>query len=142
MPTNVSVDSAAPDFLENITAGRHVLQADEPVSAGGKDAGPNPYELLLAAMGTCKAITLRIYAKRKQWPLKGVHINLSHAKVHAEDCVNCEAAGSLIDQVEVEIRLVGELSDAQRQTLLGIADKCPVHRTLSSQLRIRTRAVA
>ncbi len=142
MPTSVSVDSASPDFLENITAGRHVLQADEPVSAGGRDAGPNPYELLLAALGTCKAITLRIYAGRKQWPLKGVHINLSHAKVHAEDCVNCEAAQSLVDQIEVEIRLVGELTDAQRRTLLAVADKCPVQRTLTSQVRIRTRAVA
>ncbi len=134
----VSVESASPDFLESISAGGHELQADEPLSAGGQNAGPTPYELLLAALGACKAITVRMYAKRKGWPLRRVQINLSHGKVHAEDCANCLSAGSLIDQIDVEIKLEGELSTEQRRMLLAIAEKCPVHRTLTSQVRIRT----
>jgi putative redox protein len=139
-PVNVSVESALPEFLENIIAGRHGLQADEPVSAGGQDCAPSPYELLLAALGACKVITLRMYAKRKGWALQGVRLNLSHAKVHAEDSANCDRVMSLLDQIDVEINLQGELSAEQRQTLLAIAEKCPVHRTLTSEVRIRTRA--
>jgi|SRR5690348_8843675 putative redox protein len=136
---NISVESASPDFLENIHAGRHGLQADEPLSAGGQDAAPSPYELLLAALGACKVITVRMYAKRKDWPLQGVQLNLSHGKVHAEDCADCEHTGSLIDQIDVEIKLQGELSADQRRILLAIAEKCPVHRTLTSAVQIRTR---
>jgi putative redox protein len=137
---NVLVESASPDFLENILIGRHGLQADEPLSAGGQDAAPSPYELLLAALGACKVVTLRMYAKRKGWPLQGVQINLSHGKAHAEDCADCEHAGSLIDQIDIEIKLQGELSAEQRRILLATAEKCPVHRTLTSQVQIRTRA--
>ena len=136
---NVSVESASPDFLETISTGRHGLQADEPLSAGGQDAAPTPYELLLAALGACKVITVRMYAKRKGWPLLGVQLSLSHRKVHAEDCANCNSAGSLIDQIDVDIKLQGELSAEQRRALLTIAEKCPVHRTLNSQVQIRTR---
>jgi putative redox protein len=136
----VSVESASPDFLENVSAGRHELQADEPLSAGGQDTAPTPYELLLSALGACKVITLRMYAKRKGWPLQGVQINLSHEKVHAEDSANCANGGSLIDQIDVEIKLQGELSAEQRGTLLGIAEKCPIHRTLNSRVLIRTGA--
>jgi uncharacterized OsmC-like protein len=137
---NVSVESATPEFLEKISVGRHRLQADEPTSAGGQDAAPTPYELLLAALGACKAMTVRMYAKRKGWPLQGVQLNLSHGKVHAEDCANCDDPGSLIDQIDVEIKLRGELSAEQRRILLAIAEKCPVHRTLTSEVQIRTRA--
>jgi putative redox protein len=140
--TTVSVESASPDFLENIRVGRHLLHADEPVSAGGGDAAPTPYELLLSALGACKVVTLRMYAQRKNWPLKAVHINLSHAKVHAEDCANCSSETRMIDHIEVEVRLVGELSEEQRQALLAIAEKCPVQRTLTSGVRITTRAGA
>jgi uncharacterized OsmC-like protein len=136
---NVSVESAAAEFLENISVGRHRFHADEPVTAGGQDAAPSPYELLLAALGACKAITLRIYAKRKGWSLQGVQLNLSHSKVHAEDCANCERTDTLIDQIDVEIKLQGELSAEQRKTLLALAEKCPVHRTLTSHIQIRTR---
>ena len=139
MTTIVSVESAVPDFLENIRVGRHLLQADEPVTAGGKDAAPTPYELLLAALGSCKVVTLRMYAKRKNWHLEAVHVDLSHTKVHAEDCDNCVGEPRLIDHIQVEIRLVGELSDEQRRSLLAVAEKCPVHRTLSSAIRITTR---
>jgi putative redox protein len=140
VPMNVSVESASPEFLENIFAGGHKLQADEPLSAGGQDLAPSPYELLLAALGACKAITVRMYAKRKGWPLQGVQLKLSHGKVHATDCADCERAGSMIDQIDVELNLLGELSTEQRRTLLAIAEKCPVHRTLTSKVQIRTRA--
>ena len=136
---NVLVESASPEFLENVSVGRHRLQADEPLSAGGQDAAPSPYELLLAALGTCKSITARMYAKRKGWPLQGVQVKLSHTKVHAEDCADCERTNSLMDQIEVEIKFQGELSAEQRQVLLAITEKCPVHRTLTSDLQIRTR---
>jgi uncharacterized OsmC-like protein len=137
---NVSVESASPEFLENISVGQHRLHADEPLSAGGQDAAPTPYQLLLAALGACKAITVRMYAKHKGWPLQGVQLNLAHGKVHAEDCANCDSGASLIDQIDVEIKLQGELSGEQRRILLAIAEKCPIHRTLTSQVRIRTRA--
>lgn len=137
MTSQISVRSAAPDFLENISAGRHAFQADEPVSAGGKDAAPNPYELLLAALGACKVITLRMYAKRKHWPLEEVEVNLSHAKVHATDCANCNSDASLIDRIQIEIRLLGNLSTEQRRELLAVAEKCPVHRTLTSDVQIQ-----
>lgn len=137
----VIVESAAPDYLETIHAGPHVWHADEPVEAGGKDAAPTPYDLLLSALGACKVITVRMFAQRKRWPLQGVRIILSHAKVHAEDCARCNTDDSLIDQIEVEIRLVGELSDEQRQTLLAVAEKCPVQRTLTAGVHIRTRAM-
>jgi putative redox protein len=140
MPTTVTVESAPANFLETITAGRHTLQADEPVSAGGADVAPTPYELLLGALGACKTITLRMYANRKQWPLEGVRIKLSHDRVHAEDCAKAGSASCLLDHIEVEIELVGNLTAEQRRTLVEIAEKCPVQRTLSSQIVIRTRA--
>jgi len=136
----VSVESVSSNFRAKITAGRHVLEADEPLSAGGEDAAPTPYDLLLAALGACKVITLRMYAARRRWPLRDVHVNLSHARVHAEDCVNCGNEGSLVDHIEVEIRLVGELSEEQRRTLLAVAEKCPVQRTLTSRIQIVTHA--
>src|SRR5580658_5586923 len=106
---SVIVESAVPDYLETIHAGTHVLYADEPTEAGGKDAAPTPYDLLLAALGACKVITLRMFAQRKGWPLQAVRVSLSHAKVHAEDCAHCGQQSALIDQIEVDIRLAGEL---------------------------------
>jgi putative redox protein len=138
MPMIVSVDSASADFLENISDGRHELQADEPVGSGGQDRAPAPYELLLSALGACKAITMRMYAKRKGWPLQRVQVILSQEKSHADDCANCDSTGSRIDRINVEIKLHGELSVEQRQRLLAIAEKCPIHQTLSSPVQIRT----
>lgn len=139
MATTISVESATPDFLENIRASGHLIQADEPRGAGGADAGPSPYELLLGAVGACKAITVRMYAARKGWPLLGVRISLSHERRHADDCIACQDTAAQLDYIDVKIEFLGdELSDLQRHTLLSIAEKCPIHRTLAGGLQIRT----
>jgi uncharacterized OsmC-like protein len=138
MPRNVEVTSVNTGCLQNISIGPHQLQADEPFEAGGDDSGPNPYELLLAALGSCTSMTIQMYAKRKRWPLDIVRVRLKHGKIHAEDCDGCETKVGFVDRIEREIFLVGELTDEQRRRLLEIANKCPVHRTLTSEIRIET----
>jgi len=136
---NVSVDAGQLRYAQNISVGPHVLEADEPVEVGGNDAGPNPYELLLAALGSCASITVRMYSERKQWPLQGVHVDLSWARVHAEDCAECDTEVRMVDGIEMEISFLGDLSEDQQKRLFEIANKCPVHRTLSSQVQIHAR---
>ena len=123
-------------LAQEIVVGRHLLSADEPVAAGGSDTGPNPYDLLLAALGACTSMTLRLYADHKQWPLERIAVRLSHEKIHAADCTDCETREGKIDRIEREIELDGDLDAAQRQRLLEIAEKCPVHRTLHSEIKI------
>jgi len=132
----VCVDTEAVPYLEDISIGDHRLTGDEPGEAGGADAGPGPYEFLLAALGTCTCITVRMFAERRHWPLEAVHISLMHAKVHADDCVACETEIRMIDRIEMEISLTGDLSEDQRRRLLEIAAQCPVHRTLTSTIHI------
>jgi putative redox protein len=137
----VIVEEAGPGpFIETIRAGRHVLTADEPLAVGGADTGPGPYEYLLAALGSCTAMTLRMYARQKTWPLDKVTVRLSHSKIYAVDCAECETKEGKIDRIERVIELAGDLDMAQRQRLLEIADKCPVHRTLVSEISIVTRS--
>jgi putative redox protein len=126
-------------FEQAIIAGPHRYIADEPMSVGGNGAGPSPYEYLLAALGACTAMTIRLYAERKQLPLKHVSVLLKHDKIHAEDCENCETKAGMVDHIERAVTLEGELDEQQRAKLLEIADKCPVHRTLSSEIDIKTR---
>ena len=125
-------------FQQAITVGPHRIVADEPVAVGGLDSGPNPYDLLLAGLGACTAMTLRLYADRKNLPLERVSVSLQHGKVHAADCASCETKEGMIDRIERTITLVGPLDDEQRAKLGEIADKCPVHRTLESEIEIRT----
>jgi putative redox protein len=125
-------------MLHHITVGPHHLLADEPEDHGGSDAGPNPYELLLASLGACTGMTLRMYADRKQWPLERVHVRLTHSKIHAEDCLDCETKEGKVDRIERRLEFEGDLSDQQRQRLLEIADRCPVSRTLTTETRIDT----
>jgi putative redox protein len=128
-------------LAQEIAVGRHRLAADEPVADGGTGTGPNPYDLLLAALGSCTSMTIGMYARRKQWPLESVRVRLRHSKIHAEDCENCETKVGKIDQIERDVELVGALDEDQRARLLDIANKCPVHRTLTSEIAIRTRPV-
>ena len=134
----VTVESRGKGFAQRITAGRHELAADEPASAGGTDTGPNPYDLLLAALGACTSMTLGMYAARKQWPLEGVVVRLRHGRIHARDCADCEEKEGMIDRFEREIEVRGDLSPEQRQRLLEIAEMCPVHRTLMGAKKIAT----
>ena len=132
-------DSDAGPLAETIRSGVHVLRADEPVANGGNDTGPGPYDYLLAALGSCTAMTLRMYARMKKLPLQKVTVRLKHEKIHATDCEECETKEGKIDRIERLIELEGPLSDGQRQRLLEIANRCPVHRTLSSEISIPTR---
>ncbi len=125
-------------FQQNIVAGAHRLLADEPAEAGGMDSGPGPYDLLLAALGACTAMTLRLYADRKALPLRRAQVRLRHEKIHAADCAECETKEGMIDRIERAITLEGDLDAEQRTRLMEIADKCPVHRTLKSEINIRT----
>ena len=125
-------------FTQHLLDGRHRLLADEPVGAGGNDRGPGPYELLLMALGACTAMTIRLYADRKKWPLTRITVRLRHARIHARDCADCETPASRIDQIERVLELEGPLDAAQRQGILDVAEKCPVHRTLTSEVKIRS----
>jgi putative redox protein len=125
-------------FQQSVAVGPHHFLADEPAAVGGMDSGPSPYDLLIAGLGACTAMTLRLYADQKGLPLTGVSVTLRHAKIHAADCTTCETKEGKIDRIERTIALEGPLDAAQRARLLEIADKCPVHRTLTSEVEIRT----
>jgi uncharacterized OsmC-like protein/fermentation-respiration switch protein FrsA (DUF1100 family) len=127
-------------FQQTVTVGPHRLIADEPVGAGGDDTGPGPYDFLLAGLGACTSMTMRLYADRKSLPLERVTVTLTHGKIHAEDCAECETQNGMLDQIDRVIAMEGALEPEQRQRLMEIADKCPVHRTLKSEIRILTRA--
>ena len=126
-------------FINRVEAAGHTLRADEPRAAGGDDAGPSPYDFLLISLGTCTSMTLRMYAERREWPLESVRVRLSHEKIHARDCEECETEDGRIDRIEREIVLTGDLDEDQRARLLEIANKCPDHRTLHSEVDIVTR---
>ena len=135
----VIVVGAANGFAQDVMAGGHRVVSDEPESAGGTDRGPSPYDLLLAALGACTSMTIAMYARRKNWPLERVSVRLRHSRVHAEDCAVCDESEAKITVIERDIDLVGALDDDKRARLLEIANRCPVHRTLTSRIDIRTR---
>ncbi|MCG3753156.1 OsmC family protein [Amycolatopsis sp. Poz14] len=137
----VVTDAGSGRYAQRVTTAGHEFLADEPESVGGTDAGPTPYDLLLSALGTCTSMTLRMYADRKGIPLTRTTVRLRHDRVHARDCERCETEVGLISRITREISLEGDLDDAQRARLLEIADKCPVHRTLSHEIAIETHAV-
>jgi putative redox protein len=124
-------------YTQQITAGKHRLVADEPRPIGD-DAGPTPYDLLLAALGACTSMTVRMYADRKGWPLERVRVALRHSRIHAEDCAECETTKGWIDHIDRDVELTGELDETQRERLMHIADRCPVHQTLTSEVHITT----
>ena len=135
----VVVRGAADGFAQDIAAGSHQFRSDEPASAGGTDRGPTPYDLLLAALGSCTSMTVAMYARRKQWPLQRVTVHLRHSRVHAEDCAACETQDARLTVIERDIQLDGPLDEEQRARLLAIANRCPVHLTLTSKIDIRTK---
>jgi putative redox protein len=124
-------------YTQQITLGHHRLVSDEPRPIGD-DAGPTPYDLLLAGLGACTSMTLRMYANRKGWPLDGVRVTLRHSRIHAEDCAHCETTKGWVNHIDRDIELTGALDDSLRQRLLQIADHCPVHQTLTSEIDIAT----
>jgi putative redox protein len=127
-------------FQQTVSIGPHRLLADEPVASGGEDSGPGPYDFVLAGLGACTSMTMRLYADRKSLPLERVTVTLKHNKIHAEDCAECETKAGMLDQIDRTIAMEGALDAEQRGKLMEIADKCPVHRTLTSEIRIVTRA--
>jgi putative redox protein len=137
---HVVVRGGAGSFKQEITAGQHRLIADEPVSAGGGDAGPDPYDYLLASLGICTSMTVGFYARRKQIPLENITVSLWHSRIHATDCHECETREGMVDRIDVEVELTGALSPEQHAALMDIASKCPVHRTLTSEINIRLRS--
>ncbi len=126
------------NYTQVATDGRHEWAADEPESVGGHDQGPNPYELLSASLAACATITMRMYADRKGWPLEGVSVDVRHGRIHAEDCEECETPGGIIDRFEKTVRITGDLDSDQVDRLMEIADRCPVHRTLTKEIQIVT----
>lgn len=137
-PRAAIVHGSGSGFVQEIGIGPHRLVADEPVAAGGTDTGPTPYDLLCAALGACTSMTISLYARRKHWPLDGVTVTLRHSKVYAEDCEN---VAGMLDRIERQVELHGALTDEQRARLLDIANRCPVHRTLTSKIDIQTQLV-
>nr|WP_218626058.1 bifunctional alpha/beta hydrolase/OsmC family protein [Bradyrhizobium sp. dw_78] len=140
-PRNVVVrETRTGKFQQTITVGPHQMIADEPVAAGGADSGPGPYDFVLAGLGACTSMTMRLYADRKSLPLERTTVTLTHSKIHAEDCAECETKAGMLDRIDRVIAMEGPLDAEQRQKLLEIADKCPVHRTLTSEIHIVTKA--
>jgi len=140
-PADVVVRGKASGFLQTVESGSHRFQVDEPINLGGTDLAPGPYEYLLAALGSCTSMTISLYARRKNWPLDEVTVSLRHSRIHARDCEECETKVGLLDHIEVEVSLSGELSREQHSKLMEIAGKCPVHRTLKSEIAIDLREV-
>jgi len=139
---DVVVRGNSHSFERQIAVGRHNLVADEPVNAGGGDAGPDPYDYLLTALGACTSMTVGFYARRNKLPLEDIKVSLWHSRIYARDCEECETKQGLLDRIDLEVELTGSLSEAQHAKLIEIAAKCPVHRTLTSEINIRLRAAS
>ena len=136
--TWVTARTGPGSYRTEIAAGGHAVVADEPATGGGANGGPSPYELLLSAIGSCTAMTMRMYATRKKWPLEEVTVKLRSGRRYAEDCANCEKQSVGIQQIERRIEMKGDLTDEQRQRLLAIADRCPVKQTLERGIKVVT----
>jgi uncharacterized OsmC-like protein len=141
-PSDVVVRGNAREFLQEVESGKHHLRADEPVAYGGTDAAPGPYEYLLTALGVCTSMTIGLYARKKQMPLENITISLRHSRIHAKDCEECETKEGMLHRIDLEIELTGSLTADQHSQLMAIAAKCPVHRTLKSEIDIRLNDAA
>jgi uncharacterized OsmC-like protein len=134
---DVIVRGNARGFFQQIVVGKHHLQADEPVSYGGNDEAPGPYEYLLIALGSCTSMTVGLYARRKEIPVESITVSLHHSRIHAKDCEECETTAGMLDRIDLHVELTGPLTPEQHALLMGVAAKCPVHRTLKSEIDIR-----
>jgi putative redox protein len=139
--TVIVAEAGAGKYAQRIDVPGHTLRADEPAAYGGDDTGPSPYDLLLAALGACTSMTLRMYSRRKQWPLRHIIVRLQHDRIHAVDCEECLTWLGEIDRIRCAIVLEGPLDSEQRVRLVEIAERCPVHRTLRSETQIITQIV-
>ena len=135
----VVVEGDYQSLTQKITLGPHQITADEPTDAGGDDRGPSPYELLLASLGACTSMTILLYAKRKGWEIRRVTVWLAHQKIYAQDCQDCETKDGYLDHIERRIHIDGNLDDEKRERLLNIANRCPVHQTLTHEIKIDTK---
>ncbi|HKP04625.1 MAG TPA: OsmC family protein [Chthoniobacterales bacterium] len=140
-PPDVVVRGNAREFLQEVVTGRHHLQADEPVSDGGGDAAPGPYDYLLIGLGVCTSMTVGLYARKRRLPLENITVSLRHSRIHAKDCDDCETKEGLLDRIDVAVELTGPLTSEQHAKLMEIAGKCPVHRTLKSEIQIKLHTV-
>lgn len=135
----IRVSGQANMLTQQITAGESgefSFVADEPVRLGGSNKGPTPYDLILSALGSCMSMTMFMYARRKAWPLKGVEIELDHNRIHAKDCEDCETKIGMLDEFYVRVKLTGALSGEQREKIFSIAKRCPVHTTLTREVKL------
>jgi putative redox protein len=137
----VTVRGKASGFLQNVTVGKYQFHVDEPINIGGTASAPDPYDYLLAALGACTSMTVGLYARHKKIPLENITVSLRHYRIHAEDCENCETKVGMLDRIDLDLEFTGNLTAEQRAKLVEIAGKCPVHRTLTSEIDIRTRQV-
>ena len=137
---HVVVRGTAANFQQEVTAGKHNFVADEPASAGGGDVGPDPYDYLLTALGVCTSMTIGFYARRNRMPLEDITVSLSHSRIYATDCLECETKQGMLDRIDVQVELTGPLTPEQHAQLMQVAAKCPVHRTLTSEINIRLRS--
>ena len=141
-PPDVVVHGNAREFLQNIVAGKHHLRADEPQSYGGSDAAPGPYDYLLIGLGVCTSMTVGLYARKRRLPLENITVSLRHSRIHAKDCDDCETKEGLLDRIDLALELTGPLTPEQHAKLMEITGKCPVHRTLKSEIEIKLHAGA
>ena len=144
-PTNVHdphvvVRGSGRNFLQEISSGNHRFQADEPASAGGGDAAPDPYDYLMASLGACTSMMVGLQARNRKWPLDNIVVSLRHSRIHAQDCEECLTEDGMIDRIEVGIQLTGPLSSEQRADLMKVAANCPIHRALTHEINVRLRS--
>jgi putative redox protein len=138
---HVVVRGKANGFLQEATVGKYSFRIDEPTDLGGTAAAPDPYDYLLAALGSCTSMTVGFYARRQKIPLENVTVSLRHSRIHAKDCEECETKVGMLDRIELDVQLTGPITPEQHAKLMEIAAKCPVHRTLKSEIDIRLQEV-
>ena len=141
-PPHVIVRGTGHNFLQNIAAGDHQFQADEPVSFGGTDAAPDPYDYLMASLGACTSMMVGLQARKKRWPLEDISVSLRHSRIHSNDCAECVTKDAMIDRIDVGIELTGPLTPEQRSELMNTAATCPIHQALKGEIHVRLSEVS